>query len=127
MTGPRAQAAYVSLRGANSHDGYVRLGPGYRWFSISMFHQMHCLNQLRVNLVDPDGELASESHVQHCLNYLRQFFLCHADDTLEPGDFLQSEHIRGTISHTRQCRNWMKLEDAVDANWRDWLAYSQTL
>jgi len=129
MTGERAQALYISMRASYSHDGYVHLGPDHRWFAVSMFHQMHCINQIRNNIVDPDGHSgrhAAKGHIQHCLNYLRQFFLCHADDTLEPGNFLEHEHIMGTVSHTRQCRDWMKLEDATETNWQEWLAYNAT-
>lgn len=65
-------------------------------YSVAMFHQMHCLGQIRkIYWVFRDAISMEElgiakkftgrqgHHVQHCLDYLRQSILCAGDMTLE--------------------------------------------
>ncbi|KAH9852229.1 hypothetical protein C2E23DRAFT_826379 [Lenzites betulinus] len=63
------------------HDGFTDLGPHNRTFTISMTHQMHCLDVFRVAFATGSQEYAY--HVGHCLSYMRQKILCIADTTLE--------------------------------------------
>ncbi|KAK0201391.1 hypothetical protein DFS33DRAFT_1276289 [Desarmillaria ectypa] len=53
--------------------GIVHLGPNQRPFSISMFHQLRCLNIVRGELMDSQKVVDSQL-LQHC--YLRQMILC---------------------------------------------------
>jgi hypothetical protein len=86
-----------------SGDGYVQLGPDYRAFYAAMWHELHCLRVIYLLLDDPtDTSFGGETHLQHCLNYLRQYMLCNADDTLEPGDY----HTEPTPPFSRQCLGW---------------------
>lgn len=65
-------------------------------YSVAMFHQLHCLAQIRQahwilldGLATGDDGLARSyagrdgSHVHHCLDYLRQSIICAGDMTLE--------------------------------------------
>jgi hypothetical protein len=72
------RAEWASLAPGN---GLVYLGeqPG-RPFSISMFHQLRCLNILREDIVGAESNAALS---RHCLNYLRQMIMCRGDAQLE--------------------------------------------
>jgi len=80
--------------------------------AVSVFHQIHCLNMLRVayfanqqtnttadanqnpihnheshthtQVNTHDHDHASSSHLLHCFDYLRQALMCSADTSLEP-------------------------------------------
>lgn len=126
MSGDDAFAIWTSARVPKAHWGYVHLGHDFRYFAVSMFHQLHCVNQIRMNIVEPYGRHASEGHMQHCLTYLRQFFLCGADDTLEPGDFTEKDLVAERVSHTRVCRDWSAVYDSVGENYREWREFSES-
>ncbi len=56
-----------------------------------MFHELHCLRAMR-NTIEIGWKTIGHSrqaHILHCFNYLRQWTLCAADVTLEPGDFFK--------------------------------------
>ncbi|KAG2038443.1 hypothetical protein BDR03DRAFT_862003, partial [Suillus americanus] len=72
-------AEWKSLDHFPHGHGFVRLGPNGRLFGVSMFHQIHCLQMIRLALIDgPNG------HSGHCINILRQAILCNSDITLDP-------------------------------------------
>ncbi|KAH9160563.1 hypothetical protein EDB89DRAFT_560869 [Lactarius sanguifluus] len=66
-------------------NGTIYLGPERHPFTISMFHQLRCIDTIRTELFStrgldtppPPSELS-----RHCFNYLRQMALCRADTTL---------------------------------------------
>ncbi|KAJ7264758.1 hypothetical protein C8J57DRAFT_1069664, partial [Mycena rebaudengoi] len=70
--------------------GFIRLGLDGTPFSISMFHQLHCLNAIRFVyrgprdglFKTPGGLLKSFGHVNHCFDILRHGVICRADTTL---------------------------------------------
>ncbi|KAJ7052543.1 hypothetical protein C8F01DRAFT_1170360 [Mycena amicta] len=102
-------------------NGIVYLGEHRRPFSISMFHQLRCMDILRqemwsaqsTNVTKPDSLLN-----QHCLNYMRQMVLCASDTTLlEP--ISQSLVAPELVS----CRNWSVVYEAVEENQRSVLAF----
>ncbi|ETW74669.1 hypothetical protein HETIRDRAFT_447042 [Heterobasidion irregulare TC 32-1] len=72
--------------------GWVNLGPQGRPFSVSMFHQLHCLNGIRHAISQSSAAACNNTtmdpkilgHTSHCFNFLRQALLCKADTTLEP-------------------------------------------
>lgn len=66
-------------------NGTIHLGPERRPFTISMFHQLRCLDAIRTELSSTHGLSTPPPPSQlsrHCFNYLRQMALCHADTTL---------------------------------------------
>ncbi|PSS34213.1 hypothetical protein PHLCEN_2v1723 [Hermanssonia centrifuga] len=114
------------------NNGFLRLGPHRRFFGISLYHQMHCLESLRqaVNgkshhhhrsLVE-HRELYKRGpqHTSHCLNYLRQTLLCAADLTLEPEIAEGVQNVGQGLAVTHVCRDWSKVHEYVKKNGEDW-------
>ena len=79
---PQADLEWRALVPAN---GTIYLGHERRPFTISMFHQLRCLDVIRTELLSTRGlstPLPPSELSRHCFNYLRQTALCHADTTL---------------------------------------------
>ncbi|KAG2355115.1 hypothetical protein BDR07DRAFT_562263 [Suillus spraguei] len=108
------RAEWASLTPGN---GLVYLGeqPGHP-FSISMFHQLRCLNILRENIVGEDNNTALS---RHCLNYLRQMVMCRGDAHLE-NILLASEKHSSHQFFVRPgsyvCNNWNFVLEEVRKN-----------
>lgn len=100
---------------------YCRLGPRHRLFTITMFHELHCLRILNRGFAGA----APAAHVAHCLTYLRHGALCGADLTLERGDFARSNFSSGRAGETHECRDWSLLYDVMADNWTRWSAVRQ--
>lgn len=108
------RAEWASLTPGN---GLVYLGeqPG-RPFSISMFHQLRCLDIIREDIVGADSNAALS---RHCLNYLRQMIMCRSDAQLEnilltsKEDSLQPFFVR---PGTYVCNNWNSVLEEVKKN-----------
>lgn len=87
-------------------SGIIHLGIDRRAFSISMFHQLRCLDVVRETLADARQDRQTSFHevstTSHCLNYLRQMALCRSDTALSA--------ILGVQNHqypsVYQCRDW---------------------
>jgi len=130
MDGPASDEIWETLRSVKTHQAYVRLGPDRRVFALAMFHEMHCINMFRQALLQHDHPNANPHHVQHCINYLRQFFLCAADSTLEPYDFMERNYTTQRFGMTRVCRDWSAIYRSADENyadWKVWLKNNRTL
>lgn len=90
-------------------DGFSKVGPNERTFQISMMHQLHCLDVIRVGFVTNRTGFAH--HIEHCLRYLRQSVLCCADTTLEEdepqldpdGNWV---HAASGDNMVHECRDW---------------------
>ncbi|KAF7312207.1 N-acetyltransferase domain-containing protein [Mycena indigotica] len=81
-------------RSMSPNDGIIHLGKHRRPFSISMFHQLRCIDILRKEmwLAQTTGVTKPDSMLnRHCVNYLRQMMFCTADSTLDV--------VRGPIAH----------------------------
>ncbi|KAI9439477.1 hypothetical protein BJY52DRAFT_525241 [Lactarius psammicola] len=66
-------------------NGTIYLGPERHPFTISMFHQLRCLDIIRTELLSTRGlntPPPPSGLSRHCFNYLRQMALCRADTTL---------------------------------------------
>ncbi|OBZ67364.1 hypothetical protein A0H81_12651 [Grifola frondosa] len=89
-------------------DGFTDLGPNNRTFLLSMIHQMHCLDVIRVGYVV--NRTGAAQHIQHCLRYMRQVVLCHADTTLEADNpvFIGGrwEHAGSGLGSVHRCKDW---------------------
>ncbi|KAF7315975.1 hypothetical protein MIND_00114500 [Mycena indigotica] len=108
-------------------QGWVQLGKERQPFAVSMYHQLHCLNGLRVALRTPKTSRSPQfnSHTNHCFNYLRQLLLCKADTTLEPTKITQTGDgkVRAAASGdnvVHVCRNWVQIRRFVEENMRDY-------
>lgn len=58
---------------------------------LSVFHNLHCLNEIRLALEHHHDESAEEdwmhqgrAHLDHCVDQIRQALMCHADLTPVP-------------------------------------------
>lgn len=100
--------------------GSVRLGPDYRAFFVGLYHENHCLQQYRNALVQAPADIDWD-HIHHCLNTLRLWSLCHADLTLEPGDFTKRNFTEDRLGVTHTCRDWSTVIDRVVTDWDDWI------
>lgn len=108
------RAEWASLTPGN---GLVYLGgqPG-RPFSISMFHQLRCLNILREDIVGAESNAALS---RHCLNYLRQMIMCRGDAQLENillASKDNSSHPFFVQPGSYMCSNWNFVLEEVKKN-----------
>ncbi|KAI0534374.1 hypothetical protein GGR58DRAFT_61283 [Xylaria digitata] len=79
---------------------------------LEVFHQLHCLNTLRLRAFAKDSEVqfADPGHTAHCFEYIRQSLMCLADVNIAPISW--NERKREYAIHwdaTRQCRNFEKI------------------
>lgn len=102
--------------------GYQYLGP-FHWRYISeTYHNLHCLFTMQNDYDKPDHASTPSGHFRHCLLYLRQFFLCNADMTLEDGDIRERNLTTERVGETRACRDWGAIAKWVDDEFDAWLA-----
>jgi len=89
--------------------------PGYYIAELDVFHQLHCLNNVRralhrehyINDTDLD-----EEHVSHCVDTIRQSLMCSADISVNVWQW--SKELSAVVGHSTQahsCRNFNKLLD----------------
>ncbi|KAJ8516140.1 hypothetical protein ONZ45_g6515 [Pleurotus djamor] len=95
--------------------GRTRLGSENRLFLVTLHHQMHCLRYIHRDLFDPSDPEAGSHHVHHCLNYLRQTILCEANESIEPGDFLERDFEADRNEGAMVCKDWGRVYDDLDA------------
>ena len=88
-------------------DGSIRGGATNRTFLVTMVHQLHCLDVIRVGYVT--NATSYRGHIEHCLRYLVASFHCYADTTLEEdklvlvdGEWLHAVYAWGT---EHKCRD----------------------
>ncbi|KAA1477483.1 hypothetical protein DENSPDRAFT_587909 [Dentipellis sp. KUC8613] len=93
-------------------NGTVYLGPRRRPFTIAMFHQLQCLDILRLALVDE--EHAGDGLVHHCMNYLRQMSMCQANTHLESVRSDIGPKITDLTRGGYVCQDWRVLYDLVE-------------
>ncbi|KLO15164.1 hypothetical protein SCHPADRAFT_938889 [Schizopora paradoxa] len=84
-------------------------------YTVSMFHELRCLNVIRLELVRPtrfEQPPPNEPLVTHCLNYIRQTVLCRSDLYVENVKTPIGPH-DVDITHVRTCKDWNKVYDAA--------------
>ncbi len=95
-----------------------RLDNSPRLFTISLFHQLRCLDIIRDGIVvfrsskTPDRP---DALVHHCMNYIRQMIMCRANTDLES----VRSHVgpRVAVSETtHRCRDWTQAFNAAEEN-----------
>ncbi|KAF2846260.1 hypothetical protein T440DRAFT_558401 [Plenodomus tracheiphilus IPT5] len=94
------------------------------YWSISAFHQVHCLQMIMESwlqyLYGVEQEPSVE-HVLHCFDYIRMGLMCAADSALEGSDpFLKARGLNGTqgLGSEHVCRDWEALRDFADRSTR---------
>ncbi|KAH9902684.1 hypothetical protein C8Q73DRAFT_785333 [Cubamyces lactineus] len=116
--GGRSDAEWLSM--AMPSFGYVRLGPENRTFSLSMFHQLHCLRMINLGLARDQSSIMNLGHMKHCLNYLRQNALCTPDLALEPGEFEQKDFVVERTHGVHECNDWETIFRLHTQNYKKW-------
>ncbi|KAF2753750.1 hypothetical protein EJ05DRAFT_514692 [Pseudovirgaria hyperparasitica] len=84
-----------------------------RPFTLSVFHQLHCLASIRrvyFDLQTGEGsaiDASTHGHIRHCIDFLRQVVMCNADRTKE---------IYGTDSFEAQhmCYDWDEVLESTE-------------
>ena len=110
----------------SDHPFVVHVGSEGRAFQVALFHQLHCIHVMEETFLRGEYLGLSSHHIQHCGNYLRQSFLCIADDSLEDGDFTETWESADRNSGNKVCRDWMGVSAAVKWNLKDWLNWNRT-
>jgi hypothetical protein len=110
-------------------DGLIYLGPERHPFSISLFHQLRCLNILRKAIVSGlkhvdhdhrDVGVQSEL-VRHCMGYIRQMILCRSDLRLENVRIPRARSVTNSdVTHT--CKDWQAVYVAAERNNQEYAA-----
>ncbi|KAF9562256.1 hypothetical protein CPC08DRAFT_382837 [Agrocybe pediades] len=107
---------------ASAGDGHLRLGKDKRLFAVAMFHELHCLRTIRGVIEHGWNSITKErqNHILHCFNYLRQYVLCAADVTLEPGDFTKRNFTTERVGATHTCVDWQPAYEMMAEKWAEW-------
>ncbi|KAJ7622542.1 hypothetical protein FB45DRAFT_838606 [Roridomyces roridus] len=110
--------------------GRTRLGPEYRVFLPTFYHQLHCVRRAQIAFLgtatnDTRARTSNLHHFAHCLNYLRQTLLCQAADGLEEGDFMRTEWSAQGPRDSLVCDDWKKVHDVMDGAYDDWLEWKK--
>ncbi|PPQ94168.1 hypothetical protein CVT25_003753 [Psilocybe cyanescens] len=110
-------------RSLPSGGGLIHLGENQEVYSISMFHQLRCLDIIRtefINRMASDGEATPGALTQHCMNYLRQMVLCRANLRLESCRNAHGPRISvADITHT--CSDWSAVYAAAEENYQTFM------
>ncbi|EJC99622.1 uncharacterized protein FOMMEDRAFT_92757 [Fomitiporia mediterranea MF3/22] len=96
------------------NQGIIYLSRQDERFTISLFHQIRCLDNIRSALVSAAKQGARPDAVtRHCLNYIRQMILCRADLHLE-----SMADPNGPVEWMgeRTCKDWQTVYAIVAAN-----------
>ncbi|KAH8426256.1 oxidase ustYa family protein [Aspergillus melleus] len=106
------QAQYLGAPTARQYDS----APGSYVGVLEVFHQIHCLNRIRLAFyTDLKGEYGEDAdiirqHTYHCFDYLRQSFMCLGDVNIGPVGW--NETTKTYIAEgdgVRECRNFDKI------------------
>ncbi|KAJ3753849.1 hypothetical protein EV360DRAFT_52727 [Lentinula raphanica] len=122
-----------------SSGGFIYHPQYNKFYTISMYHQIHCLNALRRYIAQgmttrANLHLTNEvlSHTNHCLDYLRQALLCQGDTTLEPVHeiLVPADVSRNVTEHLdlvsqgwnviHRCKDWTVVREYAEENWKSW-------
>ncbi|KAI0047500.1 hypothetical protein FA95DRAFT_1492400 [Auriscalpium vulgare] len=92
-------------------EGFTDLGPAQQPYLLSVVHQMHCLDIIRVGFLR--NRAGDAHHVENCLRYMRQIVLCKADTTLEETGVHEiggrNETDGSGVGMVHRCRDWTKV------------------
>lgn len=122
LSGHNADEEWAALA---PNNGIIHLGPHRRPYSVSLFHQLRCLDIIRRDIIVVDSEDATSSKLsRHCLNYMRQMVLCRADLALDPvlGRGLEAR----VRPDTNQCVDWRRVYEELEKNQREYAQWWAT-
>ncbi|KAI0386437.1 hypothetical protein F5Y04DRAFT_276044 [Hypomontagnella monticulosa] len=111
---------------AKFDNEYWGLGDDAYVGALDFFHQIHCLNMLRLETFrywNRQGETVPQwndihwIHLQHCVGMLMEHLLCTADAGFLTYNWVEHESSPfPDMSVQRQCRDWHQLIDYRDAH-----------
>ncbi|GJE92373.1 hypothetical protein PsYK624_085270 [Phanerochaete sordida] len=100
-------------------NGVVRLGPSQDPYTVSMMHQLRCLDQIRQDLTQPKYS-REIGRTRHCMNYLRETLMCRGDTMLDAYQYTHKiKPVR--VDVIRRCHDWREVYQNVAENQRGWL------
>ncbi|KAF7345303.1 hypothetical protein MSAN_01907000 [Mycena sanguinolenta] len=100
--------------------------PGHYIAELDVFHNLHCLNKVRMAL-DPDyypdwristsnnhisAQKHATEHISHCIDWLRQSIMCHVDTSVIVWQWdskANESRVKGNVAHT--CRKFDKITE----------------
>ncbi|KAH9834559.1 uncharacterized protein C8Q71DRAFT_147194 [Rhodofomes roseus] len=97
---------------------------GPKAYTVTLFHQMKCLDVVRAQYADPSD--ARLPLTNHCLNYLRQTVLCRPNIKVEPAVNSEGTAVRG---YDAVCRDWTRVYEEAERNvgaYRAWVNATAT-
>jgi hypothetical protein len=114
LSGYNADGEWAALA---PNNGALYLGSHRQPFSISLFHQLRCLDIIRRDVAEVLPQEESRLS-RHCLNYMRQMVLCRADLAVDPvmGRELEAE----VRAETNQCVDWRRVYQKLEENQREY-------
>ena len=120
LSGQSANAEWAALA---PNNGILHLGPRRQPYSVSLFHQLRCLDIIRRDIVEPlppeDSKLS-----RHCLNYMRQMVLCRTDLAVDP--VLGRGADARVRPDTNQCVDWRRVYEELEKNQREHARWAAT-
>ncbi|KAI0370718.1 hypothetical protein BV20DRAFT_943592 [Pilatotrama ljubarskyi] len=107
--------------------GVIHIGLERTPYTVSLMHQLRCLDVVRDQLNRPKRERAEEP-TRHCMNYLRQMLFCRGD--LQLDSYQYAHQVNAVHPHAiRRCKDWRAVYEKVGENQREyeaWLASGST-
>ena len=114
LSGNNADAEWVALA---PNNGTLYLGTQRRPFSISLFHQLRCLDVIRRDIIEALPQEESKLS-RHCLNYMRQMVLCRTDLAV---DCVLGRELGAEVrAETNQCVDWRRVYQRLEENQREY-------
>ncbi|KAK1751708.1 hypothetical protein QBC47DRAFT_433711 [Echria macrotheca] len=96
---------------------------------LEVFHQLHCLNELRKKTwpdyypdVEEELKAVDRAHTDHCIEIIRIALMCFSDVTPVTASFVDWNHGNPVpdFSTLHTCRNFDKIFDFVQENAEEW-------
>ncbi|KAF8972081.1 hypothetical protein BDZ97DRAFT_1650481, partial [Flammula alnicola] len=100
--------------------------PGYYMGMLDVFHQLHCLNMIRIALHPeyyPEKDQPDEEHVSHCVDTIRQSLMCNADISVNVWQWNhETSMVVGYSTQAHTCKKFDKLvEWALERRIQNWI------
>lgn len=99
---------YSAMLPSGGHIVHV----GNTEYTVTLFHQMRCLEILRREYTRAP-QTSPSFLTQHCLNYLRQTIVCRPNLRLES---VKSPHGESTKEYETVCRDWTAVYEEAELN-----------
>lgn len=101
--------------------GVIHVGPSRTPYTVSMMHQLRCLDVLREQFTLPLRDRQAEP-ARHCLNYLRQTLACRGDLQIDPYQY--AHKVNAVHPHAiRRCKDWRPVYEKVWENQKEYRAW----